>query len=195
MAKGYDSPALMQRVKGESAFKDTTVMQRAYQDIDDISTLAEYRKAMRHIATDIANGSLPLKTATSILATIKEIRNSLLSDLHIHAAAGQLLDPTGEQASWSVPQDAVEEESKAQKPTAIPKPRTAEQKQLDAEAYDLRKKQQLANLKARQESSNKKIGDQIRDLENEVGEGVGVGAEGEPITETVIGGNPVALTK
>jgi hypothetical protein len=137
-------------------------MTRAYQDLDEIKTLAEYRKAIRHIGTDMANGKLPLKAATSIINAIKELRASLSLDIAIHGVAGKLLDPKGEVASWSVPQ---EEKPKAAKPKVDSKPLTEGQVATGDELEIAKKAKRVEDLKARINGIVAKHEAEIRELE------------------------------
>ena len=133
-----------------------------YQNLDGIKSLAQYRTAIRQIATDMANGTLPLKKATSIVNAIKEIRGSLALDINIHAGAGIQIYPKGEIASWSIPQ---EETPKAAKPKADPKPLSKDQvvaRELMESASTAKK---LADLKERRKASADRFDTQIRDLE------------------------------
>jgi len=138
-AKGYDSPALSKAIKYIMTI-------RAYENIDAIKTTAEYRTAIRHLTTDIANGKMPLKKASQILASIKEIRSTLVLDINVHLATGRQMNPEGETASWSVPQ---EEKPKAAKPKADPKPLTEGQVATGGELEVAKKAKRVEDLKAR----------------------------------------------
>ena len=123
-------------------------MQRIYENLDEISTLAEYRGAFRHVATDVAKGLLTLKKAGVIIVALKELRGSLSMDVALHGATGAQMNPTGEAAAWSVPQEVVEEPKAAKPKAAVTK--TAGQEAADAGVESSRRVQKLENLHAKE---------------------------------------------
>jgi len=81
-------------------------MSKVYENLDSISTSAQYREAVRQLAADMVSGVIPHKKASGVMTILKEIRGSLMTDVAILSAAGQQVNPDGEIASWSVPSNA-----------------------------------------------------------------------------------------
>lgn len=81
-------------------------MSKIYENLDSISTSAQYREAVRQLAADMVSGVIPHKKASGVMTILKEIRGSLMTDVAILSAAGQQVNPDGEIASWSVPSNA-----------------------------------------------------------------------------------------
>ena len=136
---------------------------RIYEDLDEISTLAEYRGAFRHVATDVAKGSLTLKKAGVIIVALRELGGSLSMDVALHGATGAQMNPTGEAAAWSVPQEVVKEEPKAAKPKAAVT-KTVGQEAADAGVDSSRRVQKLENLHAKEERRVEAYESQVEEL-------------------------------